>query len=215
MCRYAWNLWKATGAPRTLEPLVMFGLRVICFKMPQRNFTMCQSIKLQAFTKDIGNSKALPLAGTNSPYRKSAITQTNTIGHWNGPDVLAHSNWPTNFSLQNTSKHHDIILISHYIITHTHTCQYIYIYTHTLLLFETFPSISDRWLEVKWSQSTVSPRVDWFSAGGYARFFDQHPTVLRWAVAKAENVTPPRKHIVEAVGVDLGLASEECIVNWV
>jgi len=39
--------------------------------------------------------------------------------------------------------------------------------------------------------------------GGYARFFDQHPTVLRWAVAKAENVTPPRKHIVEA-------ACEQC-----
>lgn len=101
----------------TLEPLVMFGLRVICFKMPQRNFNMCQSIKLQAFTKDISKSKALPLlAGTNSPYHKTATTQTNTIGHWNGPDVLAHSNWPTNFKLQN---HHDIISISYYFMTHT------------------------------------------------------------------------------------------------
>ncbi len=107
MCRYAWSLWKATWS-------------VICFKVPQRNFTTSQKnvFKLQGFTKDISNSKALPLlfwnafilAGRNSPYRQTAITQTNTnilplfssIEYWNGPDVLSvHSNWPRHFILRN------------------------------------------------------------------------------------------------------------------
>lgn len=156
-----------------------------------------------SFTKDISKSKSSTTAGGHEFPLPQDCNHTNQHD-WSLEWTRCSRTLKLTNKFQATKPpwHNINIILFH----DTHNVN---IYRYTYCLRHPRPFQLDGW-RFKWSQSfkegssTISPRVDRFGAGGYARFFDQHPTVLRWAVAKAENVTPPRKHIVEAMGLISG-----------